>query len=62
MADSMLKRLNSQIFMSNSSFSHSVFKRLVLKTRKNMGLFGKGLKHRINPTDTFTLQLDNGYC
>ena len=25
------------------SFSHSVFKRLVLQTRKNQGLFGKGL-------------------
>ena len=25
-------------------FSHSVFKRLVLQTRKNQGLFGKGLK------------------
>ena len=29
--------------MSNFSFSHSVFKRLVLQTRKNQGLFGKGL-------------------
>ena len=29
--------------MSNFSFSHSVFKRLVLQTRKNNGLFGKGL-------------------
>ena len=28
---------------SNSSFSHSVFKRLELQTRKNQGLFGKGL-------------------
>ena len=27
--------------MSNFSFSHSVFKRLVLQTRKNRGLFGK---------------------
>ena len=27
---------------SNLSFSHSVFKRLVLQTRKNKGLFGKG--------------------
>ena len=31
--------------MSNFSFSHSVFKRLVLHTCKNQGLFGKGLKH-----------------
>ena len=28
---------------SNFSFSHSIFKRLVLQTRKNQGLFGKGL-------------------
>ena len=30
--------------MSNFFFPHSVFKRLVLPTRKNQGLFGKGLK------------------
>ena len=29
--------------MSDFSFSHSVFKRLVLQTHKNQGLFGKGL-------------------
>ena len=29
---------------SKFSFSHSVFKRLVLQTRKNQGLFGKGLR------------------
>ena len=29
---------------SNFSFSHSVFKRLVLQTRKIQGLFGKGLR------------------
>ena len=28
---------------SSFSFSHSVFKRLVLQTRKSKGLFGKGL-------------------
>ena len=28
---------------SNFSFSHSVFKRLELRTRENQGLFGKGL-------------------
>ena len=28
---------------SNFSFSHSVFKRLVMQTRKNKGLFGKEL-------------------
>ena len=30
--------------MSNFSFSPSVFKSLVLKTRKNMGSSGKGLR------------------
>ena len=30
--------------MSNFSFSYSVFRRLVLQTRKNQGLFGKGLR------------------
>ena len=29
--------------MSNFSFSHSIFKRLILQTRKNQGLFGKGI-------------------
>ena len=29
--------------MSNFSFFHSVFKRLLPQTRKNQGLFGKGL-------------------
>ena len=31
------------IVTSNFSFSQSVFKRLVLQTHKNKGLFGKGL-------------------
>ena len=31
---------------SNFSFSHSVFKKYVLQTCKNKGLFGKGLKGR----------------
>ena len=34
------------LITSNFSFSHSVFKRLVLQTRKNQGLFGKGLNER----------------
>ena len=33
---------------SNFSFSHSVFKRLVVQTRKNRGLFGKGLIDKKN--------------
>ena len=36
-----IARLN--FLTSNFSFSHSVFKRLVLQTHKNQGLFGKGL-------------------
>ena len=31
------------LITSNFSFSLSVFKRLLLQTRKNQGLFGKGL-------------------
>ena len=30
---------------SNFSFSHNVFKRCVLQTRKNQGLFGKELRN-----------------
>ena len=42
------------LIMSNFSFSHSVFKRLVLQTRKNQGLFGKRLTHyhTMTPFDT----------
>ena len=32
----------------NFSFSRSVFKRLVLQTCKNQGLFGKGLNHYLS--------------
>ena len=32
------------LLTSNFSFSHGVFKRLVLQIHKNKGLFGKGLK------------------
>ena len=32
------------LLMSNFSFKHSVFKRLVLQTHKDQGLFGKALK------------------
>ena len=35
------------LVMSNFSFSHNVFKRLVLQTHKNQGLFGKGLKFHV---------------
>ena len=33
------------LIMSHFSFSHSVFKRLVLQTHKKQGLFRKGLRH-----------------
>ena len=32
---------------SNIYFSHSVFKRCLMQTRKNQGLFGKELKSRV---------------
>ena len=32
------------LITSNFSFSHSVFKRLVLQTHENQGLLGKGLE------------------
>ena len=35
---------------SNFSFPHSMFKRLLLQTRKNQGLFGKGLKESFQHT------------
>ena len=50
MAESALNRKKTLwekeklLVTSNFSFSHGVFKRLVLQTRKNQGLFGKGLK------------------
>ena len=37
------------------SFFHSVFKRLVLQTRKNQGLFGKGLSNVQNPRFRYNL-------
>ena len=33
--------------VSNFSFSHCVFKRLLLQTFENQGLYGKGLKYGI---------------
>ena len=45
---------------SNFSFFYSVFKRLVQETRKNQGLFGKGLKAN---TSTLVERLtSNLYC
>ena len=46
--------------MSNFSFSHSVFKRLVLLTRKSQGLFGKGLNRiRVNMSLTGDTEQEN---
>ena len=39
----MLWEIEKLLVMSNLSFSLSVFKSLVLQTRKNQGYFGKGL-------------------
>ena len=36
------------LYISNFSFSHSIFKRLEMQTLENKGLFGKGLN---NPKD-----------
>ena len=41
------------LITSNFSFSHSVFKRLVLQTRENQGLFGKGFKKALKPFEIF---------
>ena len=51
MADSSLKWLKTPcekeklLVTSNLSLSYSVFKRLVLQTHENQGLFGKGLNN-----------------
>ena len=53
MAENFTKRLKTLwekqklLIMSNFLFSLSVFKRLVLQTRKNQGLFGKGLSKKV---------------
>ena len=45
---------------SNFIFSHSVFKRLVLQTRKNQGLFGKGIA--LYQTTKFWSPLNSAYA
>ena len=47
------------LIMSNFSFSQSVLKTLVLKTRKKQGLFGKGLSlfHTTNFIDLSKFKL-----
>ena len=43
----------SLLIASNFSSSHSVFRRLVLQTHKNQGLFGKGIKTAFIQINTF---------
>ena len=45
--ENTVKKKGKLLVTSNFSFSHSVFKRPVLKTPKNQGLFGNGLKTKI---------------
>ena len=42
---------------SNFSFSHRIFKRLVLQIRKNQGLFGKGLRLVLTKRGLCTLMI-----
>ena len=42
-----------------SPFPHSVFKRLVLQTRQNQGLFGKGLTHLLVTVGGATVRQQN---
>ena len=42
------------LVMSNFSFSHRVFKRLILQTCENQGLFGKG----INPDEPMNKRIE----
>ena len=58
MVENTVGKKEKLLVTSNFSFSHSVFKRLVLQTRKNKGLFGKGLTlYRIIATFNTTGEL-----
>ena len=52
-----LQENEKMLITSNFSFSHSVFKKLVLQTRKNKGLFWKGLTPCNESEDLFPLFL-----
>ena len=54
-----LREKEKLLVMSNFSFSHSVFKRLVLQTRKNQGLFGKGLNY-IHENESLDDDIEDG--
>ena len=71
MTESSLKRLKTlrekkkRLVRSNSSFAHIVFKRLVLPTHKNKGLFGKWLTRKILDLSKFKTHSgdeDDGIC
>ena len=47
--------------MSNFSFSHIVFKRLVLQIHENLGLFGKGLHILQSKFDFVVLEIVKFY-
>ena len=47
------------LITSNFSFSHSVFKRHLLQTRKNQGLFGKGLNCWLKKKENFVGKGEN---
>ena len=49
------------LVMSNFSFSHTVFKRLVLQTHENQGLLGKGLIIHVSSIDRGTISLLYAY-
>ena len=52
------KRRNCLIVTSNFSYSQSDFKRLVLQTCKNKGLFGKRVKDACKPFSQYMVQFD----
>ena len=54
-----LLEMEKLLVTSNFSLSHSVFKRLVLQTCKNQGLFGKGLTYYHTMPHFDTLQICN---
>ena len=51
-----LQEKEKLLVTSNFSFSHNIFKRLVLQTCKNQGLFGKGLMTLEETFKSFTRQ------
>ena len=52
--ENTVEKMRNCLLRAISPFPHSVFKRLVLQTHKNKGLFGKGLthSHTMTPSDT----------